>query len=231
MERLIVLDTETTGMDPADGHKIVEIGCVELVGMRVGETRQWYVNPEREIPREAIEVHGITNERVKDCPVFAAIADELAAFLGEDQLVAHNAAFDLKFLNAELRHCRRPELPAARAIDTVLLARRKFPGQSASLDALCKRFNIDASGRTFHGALLDAQLLAEVYVELRGGSQFSLDLAAMTQESRGVEEPSDWQAVPPRQWPLGPGEAEAHAALLKLLDKESGGQCVWQKGG
>ncbi|MBF0283287.1 MAG: DNA polymerase III subunit epsilon [Magnetococcales bacterium] len=231
MARLIILDTETTGFDPNEGHRIVEIGCVELIDMRQGESRQWYINPEREIPQEAIEIHGITNEKVQDSPLFANIAREFLEFLGEGQLAAHNASFDLRFLNAELERCGRPAIAPERAIDTVTLARRKFPGSPASLDALCKRFGIDNSQRTYHGALLDAHLLAEVYVELAGGAQFrlSFETAAPTtagSAARRAQPPIPRPTRPRRSWPIPPDEEKLHAAYLEKLQKESG-DCVW----
>lgn len=231
MARLVVLDTETTGFSHAEGHRIVEIGCVELMDMRKGEARQWYVNPQREIPAEAIEVHGITNAMVADKPTFEQIAQELVAFLAEDTLVIHNAAFDMGFLNMELGLCGYRPMELARAIDTVPLARRKFPGVSASLDALCKRLGIDNSHRTLHGALLDAHLLAEVYVELTGGNQFRLDLAqGDASETRVWEEASALGPpiqMPRRAWGVPADEEAAHGKFLELLQKESGGGCIW----
>lgn len=223
--REVVLDTETTGLDPASGHKIIEIGCVEMVnGVVSGRTFQRYVNPERDIPADAEAVHGISADMLADKPIFADVADDLLAFLGEDRLVIHNADFDLGFLNAELAAAGRPAIDHRRGIDTVTLARKKFPGSPANLDALCKRFNIDNSRRTKHGALLDAELLAEVYVELTGGRQQGLTLVAAAQDRAGSAVPTDSK---PRERPVRtprphePSETElaAHDALIgKLVD-------------
>ena len=177
--REIVLDTETTGLNPKGGHRIVEIGCVELVNhMPTGETYHQYINPERDIPEEVIRVHGIDNERVKDEPVFSQISEAFLDFLADSTLVIHNAEFDMGFINAELARLGVAALPMTRTIDTVKIARKKFPGAQANLDALCRRFGIDNSSRVFHGALLDADLLANVYLELIGGRQPGLELAS-----------------------------------------------------
>ena len=184
--REVVLDTETTGLDPQDGHRIVEIGCIELVYRRpTGRHYQTYLNPEREMPESAFAVHGLSSEFLKEKPVFREVAADFLAFLGEDRLVVHNAPFDIGFLNVELERAGHPSLPLERAVDTVLLARRKFPGAPAKLDDLCKRFNIDNSRRTKHGALLDAELLSEVYLELIGARQGNLGLALAGQASTG----------------------------------------------
>jgi len=177
--REIIFDTETTGMDPAEGDRLVEIGCIEVLNqLPTGRTYHQYVNPERDIPAGAIAVHGITNEFVADKPTFSQIFDEFLEFIGTDsKLVAHNAEFDMKFLNAELKMVGFPSIDRKRVIDSLKIARRKFPGAPASLDALCRRFDIDLSSRELHGALLDAQLLADVYLELRGGRQPGLALA------------------------------------------------------
>ncbi|MFM9891076.1 MAG: DNA polymerase III subunit epsilon, partial [Rickettsiales bacterium] len=170
--REICLDTETTGLDPFSGHRIVEIGAVEMINqVRTGNHFHVYLNPERDMPREAENIHGLSISFLSDKPKFREVARSFLEFIGDDKLVIHNAAFDLKFLNAELDVARLPTIDAARATDTVLIARKKFPGSPANLDALCKRFSIDTSARTKHGALLDAELLAEVYLELRGGRQ------------------------------------------------------------
>ncbi|MCP4383213.1 MAG: DNA polymerase III subunit epsilon [Hyphomicrobiales bacterium] len=176
--REIVFDTETTGLAANNGDRVVEIGCVELFNhISTGETFHRYVNPERSMPFEAQQVHGLTDAFLSDKPVFAAIADELLAFLGDAPLIAHNADFDLAFLNAEFIRCGRPQILPSRIIDSLMLARRKHPAGPNSLDALCSRYFVDTSRRTFHGALLDSELLAEVYVELIGGRQASLGLA------------------------------------------------------
>ncbi|MEY4679215.1 MAG: DNA polymerase III subunit epsilon [Alphaproteobacteria bacterium] len=177
--REIVLDTETTGLDPRAGHRIIEIGCVELVNhMPSGRHFHHYIDPERDIPAEAVAVHGITADKLKGKPVFAEIAGEFVDFIADATLVIHNAEFDVGFLNAELGNLGFPPISRGRVVDTLTMTRRKLPGQAASLDALCQRFGIDNSKRTFHGALLDAELLAEVYLELIGGRQASIDLVA-----------------------------------------------------
>ncbi|MBF0174924.1 MAG: DNA polymerase III subunit epsilon [Magnetococcales bacterium] len=227
VERLIVLDTETTGIEPAEGHRIVEIGCTALVNLGKSGTRQWYLNPERDIPVEATRVHGITIEKVAHAPLFKDIVDEFLTFIGEDRLVIHNAAFDLGFLNAELARIGRPGLDPARAIDTLTLARRRFPNASASLDALCRRFRIDLSQRTTHGALLDTDLLADVYVELMGGGQFSLALGVDSEVKTASQalvreqEPVEAMQFGPRSWPLSPGEEVEHRNYLEFLKKKA----------
>jgi len=176
--REIVLDTETTGLSPGDGHRIVEVGCVELLNhVPTGRRFQSYFNPERDMPAEAEAVHGLNDAFLADKPLFAEKADDLLQFLGESPLVIHNADFDLRFLNAELERLNRPPIAAERAIDTVRMARSKFPGAPANLDALCKRFGIDISDRAIHGALKDSLLLSQVYLELVGGRQPGLTLA------------------------------------------------------
>jgi DNA polymerase-3 subunit epsilon len=176
--REVVLDTETTGLDPLDGHRLVEVGCVELInGIPSGQTFHAYFNPERAMPAEAFAVHGLSEEFLKDKPFFSETAGDLIAFLGEAPLVIHNAAFDLGFLNAELERAGRALIARERLVDTLLIARRKHPGGSNRLDDLCVRYAIDNSRRTKHGALLDAELLAEVYVELIGARQASLVLS------------------------------------------------------
>ena len=176
--REIVMDTETTGFDPESGDRIVEIGGVELFNhVPTGNVYHQYINPERSMPQEAFEVHGLGDDFLRDKPVFSKIAQDFLDFVGDAKLVIHNASFDMKFLNAELKWIGKPALPWEQAIDTLAIARKKFPGSPASLDALCRRFNIDNSSRTLHGALLDSEILAEVYLELIGGKQpdFALD--------------------------------------------------------
>jgi DNA polymerase-3 subunit epsilon len=178
--REIVLDTETTGLDPLTGHRVVEIGCVELINhIPTGRTYQTYLDPQRDVPMEASEISGITTDFVKGKPLFESVVEEFLAFVGDAPIVAHNASFDLGFINAELKRIKRGTLSGDRAIDTVSIARRKFPGAGASLDALCKRFGIDTSRRVKHGALLDAELLAQVYLELVGGREPGLGLAGV----------------------------------------------------
>ncbi|MBF0341740.1 MAG: DNA polymerase III subunit epsilon [Magnetococcales bacterium] len=235
MSRLIALDTETTGLSPAKGDRIVEIGCVELVQMRKGEHRQWFVNPERPIPAEATRIHGITDAQVAGAPVFKAIAREFLDFIGSDGLVIHNAAFDMGFLNAELGRIKYPLLDIGRVIDTLALARRRFPGAKADLDSLCKRMKVDNSHRKLHGALLDAELLADLYVALSGGAQFAMDLgggapvATTAPEMTGEDKANVSIAAaarPVRSWPLSREEEEAHEAFLEFMQKEFGG-CLW----
>ncbi len=171
--REIVFDTETTGMDPFEGDRIIEIGALELINhLPTGKNLQLYINPEREVPAEAIAVHGITNEFLADKPVFSQVYTDFLDFIGGDStLVAHNAEFDMKFLNWELEQVGHKAILNTRVIDTLDIARKKFPGSPANLDALCRRFGIDNTSRTYHGALLDSELLAEVYLELLGGRQ------------------------------------------------------------
>ncbi len=218
MQREIILDTETTGVDPGSGHRIVEIGCLEIIGgARSGEFFHTYLNPERDMPVEAERVHGLTEKFLSDKPLFAEKVEEFLEFIGEAALVIHNAAFDLKFINAELVRLGFPPVPFSRAVDTLMIARKKFPGSPASLDALCKRFNIDATARTKHGALLDAELLAEVYVELSGGRQVALSLGpnrvAEVVQGAAMEK----AALAAREFPIPPGELEAHARMLAKL--------------
>ena len=177
--REIVLDTETTGISPRDGHRIIEIGALELMHhLPTGKTLHIYINPERDIDDGAVAVHGLTSAFLTDKPLFAEIVDEFLFFIGDSPLVIHNASFDIGFINAELDKIQHPPLPMDRAIDTLAMARKKFPGAQANLDALCRRFEIDNSHRDLHGALVDADLLASVYVELLGGRQPGLSLGA-----------------------------------------------------
>lgn len=188
--REIVLDTETTGLDPFNGDKIVEIGCVELENhLPTGRTYHQYINPMRSMSEEVIAVHGLTEEFLSDKPIFKDIADDFWAFIGEDaKLVIHNAAFDMKFLNAELSFADKPQLSYDRVVDTLVIARKKFPGSRVNLDELCKRFGVDNTNRTLHGALLDSELLAEVYLELLGGREPGLVLAQKTHVTKEVRE-------------------------------------------
>jgi DNA polymerase-3 subunit epsilon len=177
MEREISLDTETTGLEPSDGHRIIEIGAVEMINrIPTGKTFHKYINPKREVSEGAVKIHGITNEFLSDKPEFSDVVDDFLNFIGKDKLVIHNAAFDMKFLNAELFHQKKPEIPYSQAFCTLIHARKKFPGAANNLDALCRRFGIDNSHREKHGALLDAEILAEVYLELMGGAQVSIGL-------------------------------------------------------
>jgi DNA polymerase-3 subunit epsilon len=221
--REIVLDTETTGLDPETGDRIVEIGCLELINhVPTGRTLHHYINPERDMPQAAFEVHGLSTEFLSGYPVFAALADEIVEFLGDAVLVIHNAAFDMKFINSELRRLGRPEIPMSQALDTVQLARRKYPGAQVSLDALCRRFEIDNGHRTLHGALLDADLLAAVYLELIGGRQPDLALAteAGTDSGAAGSRTVEQAARPyrePRPHAPSAEELSAHRAFLESL--------------
>ncbi len=227
--REVVLDTETTGLDPADGHRIIEIGCVELMDhFPTGRTYQCYLNPERDMPAEAERVHGISSAFLADKPLFAAVADELLEFLGDAPLVIHNAAFDLKFLNHELARLEREPIASARAIDTVDMAKMKFPGARYSLDELCKRFAIDLAGRSKHGALLDSELLAQVYLELIGGRQKRFMLAPNDGDGETTEEVRPVRARPePLPSLLTPAEREVHIAFVA---KELGDSAIWNAG-
>ncbi len=230
--REIVLDTETTGFEPAEGHRIVEIGAVELFNhMPTGRTYHQYINPERPMPREAFEVHGLGDDFLRDKPLFTAIGRAFLDFLGDARLVIHNASFDMKFLNAELGWAGLPALPFDRALDTLLIARQRFPGAPASLDALCRRFGVDNSAREKHGALLDSEILAEVYLELIGGRQPDLVLGGTARApTHGAAAPADWRP-PLRPVPLASrlteDEAAAHAAFIA----EMGDAALWLKRG
>jgi DNA polymerase-3 subunit epsilon len=215
--REVALDTETTGLDPASGHRIVEIGCVEMMGrVRTGKVLQFYLNPERDMPEEAFKVHGLSNAFLADKPRFAQVAEAFLAFIADSPLVIHNAAFDMRFINFELEKVKRPQIPFERAIDTVSIARRKFPGSPAKLDALCSRFNIDLSARTKHGALLDAELLADVYLELMGGRQESMQLSAQPLASQ-AESAAQTITIAHRTFPPTQEELAAHTVFLKAL--------------
>lgn len=227
--REIVLDTETTGFDPATGDRLVEIGCVELVNfLPTGVTFHRYINPERDMPEGAFQVHGLSEEFLRGFPVFAHHAEEFLSFIGDARLVIHNAEFDMKFLNAELARIGRPVLRFDRVVDTLALARSRFPGAQASLDALCRRFGVDRSARTLHGALLDSQLLAEVYLELRGGRQTGLELAVSRETVRRAADPAQRPRAA-RPAPLAPrlteAEAEAHAAFVAKM----GDSALWKR--
>ncbi|MCY4591434.1 MAG: DNA polymerase III subunit epsilon [Alphaproteobacteria bacterium] len=216
--RMIVLDTETTGLEISLGHRIVEIGAVELVNLvPTGREYHCYFNPGQEIEAGAYETHGLTNEFLADHPTFAERVDEFLAFIGDDHLVIHNAAFDLAFLNMELTDAGRPPLDAGRAVDTLQLARARFPGAPASLDALCRRFAIDTAEREKHGARVDSRLLAEVYLHLCGGRQQSLDLGGPA--APGPAEAGGEAAGPraSRSWSASDAERAAHRELLRQI--------------
>jgi DNA polymerase-3 subunit epsilon len=215
--REIALDTETTGLAPDSGDRIVEIGCVELINhIPTGQTFQRYLNPERDMPEQAFAVHGLSREFLSGHPLFADVVEDFLEFLGESTLVIHNAKFDLGFINAELGRLDRPPIPIEKAIDTVRLARNKFPGAQANLDALCRRFHIDLSDRDLHGALKDAQLLALVYLELTGGRQSDLSLAQA--KLSGPAPPGRGASRPPRPHGPSPEELAAHEEFLNRLE-------------
>ena len=225
--REIVFDTETTGFEPGDGHRIVEIGCVELVDhFPTGRTLQFYLNPERDVPIESQRVHGLSAEFLADKALFAHVAEEFLEFLGDSPLVIHNASFDIKFINAELSRVGREPIPLSRAIDTIEIAKRKIPGARYSLDELCKRFGVDLSVRTKHGALLDAQLTAEIYLELVGGRQRGLMLAPVEIAAAVTE--TFVRAARQRPEKLAPLiteiEIELHATFVA---KELGDKALW----
>ena len=236
--REIVLDTETTGFEPGQGDRLVEIGAIELFNhMPTGRTYHQYINPQRDMPQSAFEVHGIGPDildppraavagevTLKDKPLFAAVGQAFLDFIGDAKLVIHNAAFDMKFLNAELGWAGLGQIPWEQAVDTLDMARRKYPGSPASLDALCRRFNIDNTARTLHGALLDSEILAEVYLELIGGRQPGLVLSSGTRDSRTVAADSDWRPMPrPNPLPerLTQSEKDAHAAFVETLGEDA----------
>ena len=220
--REIVLDTETTGFDPATGHRVVEIGCIELINhMRTGEYFHAYLNPERDMPEEAFNVHGLSEEFLSDKPLFAEVAQDFCDFIGESRLIIHNADFDMKFLNWELQAIGCPTMPRDRALDTVAMARKRFPGSPVSLDALCRRFGIDNSNREKHGALLDSELLAEVYLELIGGREPGLALATKRQAAvaAAAQTVTARETRPPRPHAATEEERAAHGEFVaKLTD-------------
>ncbi|HEX2447339.1 MAG TPA: DNA polymerase III subunit epsilon [Methyloceanibacter sp.] len=224
--REIVLDTETTGLDPFDGHRVIEIGCVELINC-IPSGRVWHchLNPERDVPYQAFEVHGLSTEFLRDKPRFSELADDMLAFIEGAALVMHNATFDFGFLNAELDRIARPLLKWDRVVDTLALARRRHPGAPCSLDALCKRYGIDLSEREKHSALLDCRLLAAVYVELVGGHQARLDFAINGAQAALLG--AGAEAISPRPRPLASrlsaAEIEAHRTFVATL----GADALW----
>ena len=221
--REIVLDTETTGFKPEEGDRIVEIGAVELWNhVPTGKTYHQYINPQRSMPQEAFEVHGLGDDFLRDKPVFAEVGQAFLDFVGDAKMIIHNATFDMKFLNAELGWMNLPQLPWDQAIDTLAIARKRFPGSPASLDSLCRRFAIDNSARTLHGALLDSEILAEVYLELIGGRQpdFALAGGPQTQTKGGTA----WRPQPrsiPLKSRLSDTEKAAHAAFVEGLGPDN----------
>jgi DNA polymerase-3 subunit epsilon len=232
--RQIVLDTETTGLEPEQGHRIIEIGCVEMVNRRLtGRTFQHYLNPEREIDPGAQEVHGLSAEFLADKPRFSEVADEFLEFVAEGELVIHNAPFDIGFLDAELRRLDRNGVQMSDlcpVLDTLVLAREMHPGQRNSLDALCRRYEVDNSRRELHGALLDARILAEVYLSMTGG-QAALSLGTeqpSTATGQQVERRVDREGLELVVPKASADELEAHEAVLDRIEKASGEQCVWR---
>jgi DNA polymerase III subunit epsilon len=230
--REIVLDTETTGLDAAKGDRIVEIGCVELLNhIPSGRSLHLYINPQRPVGEGAVAVHGLTDDFLRDKPVFASVVDEFELFIGDAMLIIHNAAFDVGFINAEFQRTGRGPLLSDRILDTLALARRRHPGAGNSLDALCSRYGIDNSRRTKHGALLDAEILAEVYIELIGGRQAGLDLAPQpgvsvsAQDIRIGESARSWQRPAPLPARISPDELAAHAAFIAEL----GDGAIWRE--
>lgn len=235
--RQIVLDTETTGIDPGQGHRLIEVGCLEMVNRRLtGRVFHHYVNPQREIEAEAIAVHGITNDFLKDKPFFGSIAEELLEFIRGAELIIHNAPFDVGFLNNEFRLLNRGWPPVAeicRILDTLPLARSKHPGQKNNLDALARRYGADQRDRTYHGALLDAEILADVYLAMTGG-QVGLALGAEEGQGAGAQPAEGIRRLAAGRPPLpviraDEAECERHEARLRALDKAAGGQCLWRQ--
>ncbi|WP_424930320.1 DNA polymerase III subunit epsilon [Amaricoccus tamworthensis] len=226
--REIVLDTETTGLDPFSGDRIVEIGGVELLNhVPTGRTYHQYINPERDMPEEAYRVHGLSAEFLSDKPVFSEIADEFVTFIGDSKMVIHNAAFDVKFINAELGWVNRGSFPWSQAVDTLEIARRRFPGAQNSLDALCRRFGVDNSNRQKHGALLDSELLAEVYLSLKGGRQHSMSLNVASNEDDGPVQTA--RNARPRPVPLPARLTEEETESHKAFVAELGDNSLWSR--
>ncbi len=234
MSRQIFLDTETTGLSPESGDRIIEIGCVEMVNRRLtGKHLHFYINPERPNHEDAVKIHGLTDEFLSDKPVFAALADEILEYCRGAEIIIHNAAFDLGFLNAELARLGRGKFVdhVDGVIDSLLMAREMFPGKSNSLDALCRRLEVDNTHRTLHGALMDAELLAEVYINMTRGQDALL--MGDDGDEGGDQSASDQPAIDLSSFQLpvlGPteGEAAAHAKMLEDVDKASGGKTLWR---
>jgi DNA polymerase III subunit epsilon len=229
MAREIVLDTETTGFDPKTGDRLIEVGCIEISDLLpTGRTFHRFVNPERLIPADAIRVHGITDDKVKDAPKFSAIVGDLMEFIGDAQVIAHNAQFDRNFIDHECGRCGHPLLAEDRWIDTLKLAQTRFPGMPNSLDALCKRYKVSLVERSLHGALIDARLLAEVYLELRGGKERVLDLTSR-RAGDGTSADGSISARKPRPNPLPPRSTpEEHAIHLAFLAETLNDRLLWQ---
>jgi DNA polymerase-3 subunit epsilon len=236
--RQIILDTETTGLEPSEGHRIIEIGCVELINRRKTDNRyRRFLNPEREVDTGAIEVHGITNEMLSDKPKFADIAKDFLEFVKGAELIIHNAPFDVGFINHELSLMANGATPlrvgdVCTVLDTLALARSLHPGQKNDLDSLCKRYNVDNSNRTLHGALLDAEILVDVYLAMSGGQAGLFeDTRAKGGSAAAVPEIRRFDPNRPRLpvIPPTPEELAAHEAWLEELDKKNGGRCVWRR--
>lgn len=224
--RQIVMDTETTGIDPAEGHRVIEVAGVELVNlMPTGQQFHALIDPERDIPADATRIHGFTNAHLEGRPKFAAIADAMLAFFGDADIIAHNAVFDFNHLDAELARCGRAPLPRKRMVDTLALARERFPGMPNSLDALCRRFGIDISMRTSHNALLDVRLLAQVFLELKGGRQPGLVLATAEARPMAVLEGEVRVERTPRPIRVSPQHAAVHEAFVRAKLKDA----LWLK--
>lgn len=220
MIREIVLDTETTGLDPRSGDRVVEIGCVELINhVATGNTYQVYINPQTPMSSQAFAVHGLGDEFLKDKPLFHEICDGFLHFIADSPLIIHNASFDMKFLNHELKMLERDPLHASRAVDTLMTARKKFPGAPASLDALCKRFKIDNTNRSFHGALLDAQLLALVYLELIGGRQPGFIYTQSAEDASTDLQRKQRPVRTPRPHPIHAEELAAYSKFMQQILK------------
>jgi DNA polymerase-3 subunit epsilon len=230
MEREIALDTETTGLSPLEGHRIIEIGCVEMMNrVATGNHFHVYVNPMRDVPESAVKIHGLTEDFLKDKPVFSDIADDFLKFIGNSKLVIHNADFDTRFLNAELFNIKKPEIIQDNVFCTLKYARKKFPGAANNLDALCRRFGIDNSHRDLHGALLDSEILAEVYLELMGGAQMGIDLG---NQKRGEKESENMTSrnqiirrdFAKRDFKVSDSELEEHNKLVNSIENS-----LWKK--
>jgi DNA polymerase-3 subunit epsilon len=229
--RQIFLDTETTGLSPESGDRIIEVGCVEMDNRRLtGRTLHFYLNPERRNHEDAVKIHGLTDEFLADKPLFASIADELLEFVDGAEIIIHNAGFDVGFLNEELRRLGRPKFPGCVGCitDSLLMARETFPGKANSLDALCKRLEVDNSNRSLHGALLDAGLLAEVYIRLTRGQNSLVIDAGEVDAANATLEAADYSGLALRVIEADESEAAAHENLLQELDKASGGKTVWR---
>lgn len=220
--REIIIDTETTGLDPNSGHRVIEIGCVELVNLvPTGNVFHQYINPDRDVPEDAVRIHGLTRDFLQDHPLFNEVVEEFLEFVEEAKLIAHNAEFDMRFINWELENAGLSRIPMSRTVDTLQIARSRFPGAANSLDALCKRLGVDNSNRTKHGALLDAEILAEVYLELMGGKQAGLELV---QEKKTVAKIIEQKERAPRSFPPSQEELEAHKKFISKLKEP-----IWLK--